>query len=228
VYLRQLQRLLLSKAVICGVVERESYTTSVIHQILNDLDDEDIRPLLPLPPAQWKEWFRAAIDPHEDDDEAQGQRITDPLLFRCVLEPGEALRPVKINHNDMRRAPDAWKDKIVNYPAPLVSYLQPTEWTAPVRIELFAKDSDKFLETAEVVLHSALLLPRYAFPVGLDIVDKFARIPNWMSKPINTNTAVRALKTALDRGDTKLFDALRRMMCGSQRESLLRPGIFRQ
>ena len=76
-------------------------------------------------------------------------------------------------------------------------------------------------------MHSALLLPQYAFPVGLDIVDKFARIPDWMSRPINTHTAVQALKRALDSGDKRLFDALRRMLCGSQREWLLRPGIYR-
>jgi hypothetical protein len=71
-----------------------------------------------------------------------------------------------------------------------------------------------------------MLLPQYAFPAGLDIVDKFARIPNWMSTPVNTNTVVQALKRALDRDDTRLFDALRRMLCGSGREWLLRPGIM--
>lgn len=226
VYLRQLELLQSSDAVVCGVVERESHTSSVIREILNGLDDQVITPLLPIPPAEWKEWFRATIDPRDDDD-GHGQHITDPLLFRCVLEPGEALLPVRINRNDMRRAPHAWQDKIVNYPAPLVSFIQPTEWCAPVRLELFEKDRDRFMETSEIVLHSALLLPRYAFPVGLDIVDKYARIPDWMNRPINTNTAVQALKSALDHGDTRLFDALRRMMCGSQREWLLRPGVNR-
>jgi len=126
VYLRQLELLMASKTTVCGVVERESHTTSVIRQIINGLDDEAIRPLLPLPPEQWKDWFIASIDPADEED-GQGQRITDPLLFRCVLEPGEALRSVKINRNEMRRAPEAWKDKIVHYPAPVVSYLQPTE-----------------------------------------------------------------------------------------------------
>jgi hypothetical protein len=126
----------------------------------------------------------------------------------------------------MRRAPEAWKDKIVQYPEPIVSYVQPTEWNAPVRIEMFEKDRDRFVETATLILHCSLLLPRYAFPVGLDIVDKFVKIPDWMSKPVNTHTAVQTLKRALDRGDTRLFDALRRMMCGSQREWLFRPGIM--
>jgi hypothetical protein len=92
---------------------------------------------------------------------------------------------------------------------------------------MFSKDIDRFQVTASLIMHCALLLPRYAFPVGLDIVDKFARIPNWMTRPVNTHTAVQALKRALDTGDTRLFDGLRRILCGSSREWLLRPGITR-
>ncbi|WP_316191941.1 MULTISPECIES: DNA double-strand break repair nuclease NurA [unclassified Bradyrhizobium] len=226
VYLRQLELLMESDAVVCGVVERESHSTSVIRQIIETLDNEAIRSVLPLPPEQWKDWFLSSVDPADDDD-GQGQRITDPLLFRCVLEPGEVLLPVKIERNELRRAPEAWKDKISQFPAPFVSYIQPTEWNAPVRIEVFEKNLGQFEETASLVLHCSLLLPRYAFPVGLDIVDKFVKIPDWMSRPVNTNTAVQSLKRALDRGDTRLFDSLRRMLCGSQREWLLRPGIYR-
>jgi len=224
VYLRQLELLAASDAVVCGIVERESHTTSITQAVLNNLQDHEIQRILPRPPAQWKAWFREAIDP-SGDPEAEGPRVTDPLLFRCVLEPGEALVPVAINRNDLRRAPDAWKDKIGQYPIPHVSYLQANEWSAPIRVELFKKDCDRFGEIAALVLHCALLLPRYAFPVGLDIVDRFAHIPDWMSRPVNTHTAVQALKRALDQGDTKLFDALRRLLCGSEREWLLRPRI---
>lgn len=226
VHLRQLELLRQSNAVVCGVVERESTTSSVCRAVLDSLDNDLIRDLLPVPPDEWKAWFRHAVDPAADDD-YEGQRITDSLLFRCVLEPGEAIRPVPLDRNEMRRAPKAWQDVIVDYPKPHVSYLQATAWNAPIRIELFDKDLAKYVQTAEVVMHCALLLPKYAFPVGLDIVDKFAKIPDWMSRPVNTHTAVVALKRALDEGDTKLFDSLRRMLCGSGREWLLRPGIYR-
>lgn len=224
VHLRQLQIMQEASAVVCGVIERPATTSSVCLAVLNSFDDLAIRDLLPLPPAEWKKWFRDSINPADAHD-GEGQRITDSLLFRCVLEPGEALLPIVLDRNEMRRAPRAWADVIVNYPKPLVSYLQPTEWNAPVRIEMFEKDRQRFHETATLLLHSALLLPQYAFPVGLDIVDKFARIPNWMSRPINTHTTVQALKRALDSGDVNLFNALRRMLCGSQREWLLRPQI---
>ena len=226
VHLRQLELLRSSRAIVCGVVERESTTSSVCRAVLDGLDDGAIRDVLPVPPGQWKTWFRQTIDPAAND-EYEGQRITDSLLFRCVLEPGEALAPVVIDRNEARRAPNAWVQIIGQYPQPRVSYLQATEWNSPIRVELFDKDVAKFHETVSLIMHCALLLPRYAFPVGLDIVDKFARIPDWMSRPINTHTAVGALKRALDSGDSKLFDSLRQMLCGSGREWLLRPGIYR-
>ena len=224
VHLDQLEFLSRSSSIICGVVERESATSSVCRTVLDSLDDTIIRDMLPIPPSEWKTWFRKAVDPSEDD-EYEGQRITDSLLFRCILEPGEALRPVPIDRNDIRRAPEAWKDVIVRYPIPRISYLQVTEWSAPIRIEMFEKNMGDFDWITKLILHCALLLPRYAFPVGLDIVDKYARIPNWMSHPINTYTTVRVLGRALDEGDTRLFDSLRRMLCGSGREWFLRPGI---
>jgi hypothetical protein len=226
VYLKQLEILQYANAVVCGIVEREATTSSVIRAVLNSLNDQLIAPVLPMPPAEWKEWFRGIVDPAQEDDDF-GQRITDSLLFRCVLEPGEALAPVEIDRNEMRRAPDAWKDVIIHYPKPFVSYLQPTEWNSPVRLEIFDRDLTTFAKTAELVYHCSLLLPRYAFPAGLDIVDKFARIPDWMSRTINANTAVLALKQAMYKGDERLFDALRRMLCGSDREWLLRPGIIK-
>lgn len=227
VYLRQLQLLRYAAPIVCGVVEREATTSSVIRSVLASLADHEIAQLLPVPPAQWKKEFLSAIDPG-DDPESEGQRITDSLLFRCVLEPGEALKPVPVDRNELRRAPPAWRDDyIAHYPKPYLSYIQVSEWSAPIRLEMFEKDLGSFSQAAALVTHCALLLPRYAFPVGLDIVDKFAKVPNWMTRPIATYTTVQALKRALDSGDTRTFDALRRMLCGSGREWLLRPGIMK-
>lgn len=142
------------------------------------------------------------------------------------LNPSEVLTPVVIDRNEMRRAPAAWASDIQQYPKPWVSYLLPTEWVQPVRIEIFQKDLGHFRSLARLLMHCSWLLPRYAFPVGLDIVDKYAKVPNWMSRPINTNTAVQALRRAMDAGDTGTFDALRRMLCGSTRDWLFRPQLF--
>ncbi len=218
VYLRQQELLQASQALVCGVVERESQATSVYRELLEHAADHPAVPaLLPKAPVEWVQWFTHM---------AEHFRITDSLLFRCVLQPGEVLLPVEIDRNDKRRAPAAWSADIERYPRPWVSYLLPTEWGQPIRIEVFSRDLDRFPALARLVMHCAWLLPRYAFPVGLDIVDKYAKVPNWMTRPVNTNTAVQALRRALDTGDTTTFNAMRRMLCGSTRDWLFRPKPF--
>lgn len=213
VHLRQLQLLHDARSTVCGVVERKSATTSVCRAVLDRLRDDVL-----------KRHFLELIDPAADDD-VEGPRITDALLFRCVLKPGEALRPVELDRNELGRAPDAWRAEIERYPKPWVSYLQVNEWTSPIRLELFRKSVEHFAASARLVLHCALLLPKYTFPVGLDVVDKFARIPDWLSRPVNTFTAVQAMRIALDEDDVTLFRQLRAMLCGSERKFRLRPGI---
>jgi hypothetical protein len=223
IYYEQLVNLSKVKSCVCGVVEREATTTSVIKALLDSLDDFQIKDLVP---ATWKQTFLSFVNPADDEDDT-GYRITDSLLLQCVLEAGEVILPVPLNRNVSHKAPRKWRELISKYPQPYVSYLQPTEWNPPIRIEIFEKDLEKFQRIANLVYHSSLLLPRYAFPAGLDIVDKFAKIPNWMTRPVNTNTAVRALKLALDNKDEKLFDNLRKMLCGSNREFFLRPNILK-
>lgn len=218
VYLRQLELLRDSTAVVCGVVERESQATSVYRRLIDlAITHPDVPAQLSKAPDEWAAWFGHT---------AEMFRVTDALLFRCVLQPGEYLTPVDIDRNEVRRAPQAWMQDIQRYPMPWVSYLLPTEWGQPVRVEIFERDRERFDTLARLVMHCAWLLPRYAFPVGLDIVDKYAKVPNWMTRPVNTNTAVQALRRALDTGDTATFDAMRRMLCGSTRDWLFRPKLF--
>ena len=218
VYLRQLQLLQQCKSIVCGVVERESQATSVYKELIRHVvGHPDVPPLLAKSPDEWAHWFVHI---------AEQFRVTDALLFRCVLEPGEVLTPVAIDRNEMRRAPQAWAADIQQYPQPWVSYMLPSEWGQPIRVEIFQKDLGRFPDLARLVMHCSWLLPRYAFPVGLDIVDKYAKVPNWMSRPINTNTAVQALRRAMDAEDTGTFNALRRMLCGSTRDWLFRPQLF--
>lgn len=218
IYLRQLELLQQSSALVCGVVERESQAASVYRRLIAvALESPAVPPLLPKAPAEWAAWFHAMVEQF---------RINDALLFRCVLQPGEVTVPVDIDRNELRRAPSAWISDIQRYPKPWAAYLLPTEWSNPVRTEIFEKDRGRFPELARLVMHCAWLLPRYAFPVGLDIVDKYAKVPNWMTRPVNTNTAVKALRQAMDTGDTTTFNAMRRMLCGSTRDWLFRPKAF--
>ena len=223
VHLRQLQFLEEAQAVVCGVVERESAAVSAYRAVLDGLADAPLRDLFPESPREWKNRFRNAVDPSGEDNLA-GRRITDSLLFHCVLEPGEALLPVPVNRNELRRAAERRRDVIGRYPTPRVSYLQVTEWNAPLRLEMFSKDLGRFRETTALVMHCALLLPRHAFPSGMDVAG---RVPNRWSRPLDAHAAARAMRQTLQRNDTRLFDALRLMLCASEREFLLRPGVYR-
>src|SRR5262249_21172993 len=52
----------------------------------------------------------------------------------------------------------------------------------PIRIEVFRDlGSDQLAEVARRAYLYARLLPGYGFPVGLDIADKFAHVPNWLT-----------------------------------------------
>jgi hypothetical protein len=42
------------------------------------------------------------------------------------------------------------------------------------------KQDDAIQLVMAKVYQYARLLPNYAFPVGLDVVDKFAKVPKWM------------------------------------------------
>jgi len=214
VYLEQLLRLVRNSGVVCGVVERPGYSTSVCAALLDAMPDHTLGPLIPDPPAKWREWFLNTV---------KRLGISDSLLLRCVLEEGEATIPVSIDRNELRRAPPKWKQTIARYPPPFVSYILPSEWAGPIRAEIFHKDIPQFRSIAEFLMHSSMLLPGYAFPVGLDTADKFAKIPNWMGRPVTSRMMVSALKAALDSGDHKQIDALRHLLCGTQRDFFFRP-----
>ena len=46
-----------------------------------------------------------------------------------------------------------------------------------------------------------ILEPSYSFPIGLDVVDKFAKIPNWLSKASRNYHTSYLLKKAIAKRD---------------------------
>jgi hypothetical protein len=62
-------------------------------------------------------------------------------------------------------------------------YVRVSEMTDPIRVEVFpALGQNQIAEIAQRVYLYSQLLPGYGFPVGLDIADKYAHIPNWMTE----------------------------------------------
>ena len=123
---------------------------------------------------------------------------TDSLLMGMLLRPGQYSEPweMKAKYDGLRRTdvslPGESGTATVNF-APLrpgafgfprVSgyYLHISETTEPIRVEVF-KDlsSQQVAAAARRTYMYARLLPGYGFPVGLDIADKHAHVPDWLT-----------------------------------------------
>jgi len=122
---------------------------------------------------------------------------TDTLLLPLLLDTGAYSEPWPIDkYSGMRsgevRLPGESGSSTVNFsclrnsafgfPAVMGTYIRASENTEPIRVEVFS-DLGKYQvkEAVRRVYLYSRLLPNYGFPVGLDIADKFAHVPNWMT-----------------------------------------------
>jgi hypothetical protein len=87
-----------------------------------------------------------------------------------------------------------------SFPSVNMGYIKTTDHSSPIRIESLMS-SKSIKKDYEYILATARLLPNYGFPVGLNVVDKFAKIPNWMSKASRRYYATHLLKQAVKSKD---------------------------
>lgn len=122
---------------------------------------------------------------------------TDTLLLAMLLRPGEYSEPWQISKYEGLRQGNVslpgesgtsvvdfsrLKPGIIGFPKVVGCYVHVSETTEPVRVEMFEEFGKFHLAEAvrRVYLYSRLL-PGYGFPVGLDIADKFAHVPAWLT-----------------------------------------------
>ena len=156
-------------------------------------------------------------------DKVNAYGLNDATLFDVVLQEGEYIEPIAV----MRQGPENkwhfdWKGKIREYPEVLTTYLKPSDAVMPFRVEAFENIPD-FARALDLVLHTSRLLPSYGFPVGLDIVDRFAKVPSWMSRGIKSQHQVVLLKKALASGDPRALTFAKRVLAAKGRDWLFRP-----
>jgi len=151
--------------------------------------------------------------------------INDDFLFGCILRDGEYVTPVRILKNLPRRARERWQPVVKQYPAPFATMLKADESRFPFRIEMNESGKRSTEVLLRLVYHTARLLPRYAFPVGLDIADKYARIPDWLSKGVSAEIAAVVLRRALRTGDARIVTQVKGLLTGTPRDFFFRPGI---
>lgn len=160
---------------------------------------------------------------NEIANEVDAYKLNDARLFDVVLSPGEYVTPVAVDRQGPENKwPEDWKRHIRSYPHPLTTYLKPGEDSEPFRVE--ALESHPRLDDSMAVLfHTSRLLPTYGFPVGLDIVDKYAKVPAWMSRSVRGQHAVVLMKQALKSGDPKVLSFAKRVLTARGRDWLFRP-----
>jgi hypothetical protein len=70
----------------------------------------------------------------------------------------------------------------IGFPAVTACYVHVSETTEPVRVEVFSElGQGQIVEAARRTYLYSRLLPGYGFPVGLDIADKYAHVPSWLT-----------------------------------------------
>ncbi len=68
------------------------------------------------------------------------------------------------------------------FPTIRACYLQVSSTTEPVRVEVFdGLGPDQMAEACRHTYLYSRLLPGYGFPVGLDVADKHAHVPSWLT-----------------------------------------------
>jgi len=215
VYLAQLNRLKSVKATVCGVVERASISAPgpLIRTLLDKLYSED------RIDAATRKTFLDKIARH---------RLTDSVLFECVLDEGEYVEPLELDKQGPdSKIPVAWAPEISAYPKPLTTYVKSHVETMPVRVESFPPGPLTHEQLMRLVVHMSRLLPRYAFPVGLDIVDKHAKVPEWMSRQMDAMLSAQLLRKAMETGNAATIRAVRRLLSANKRDWLFRPDFRR-
>ena len=152
---------------------------------------------------------------------------TDTLLLSMVLQPGEASEPWAIEkygglrHGEVEVNGEAYATRFdfrpLAPPSPFAfpriqgCYVCVSETTEPIRVEVFEDLGVNQIEEAarRVFLYSSLL-PGYGFPIGLDVADKYAKVPAWLTEAY-AKLIRHHLGVSLQRGDVSDAE-MRRLM----------------
>jgi hypothetical protein len=166
---------------------------------------------------------------------------TDALLLAMILQPGqrsehwsvakyEGLRSGKVALPGESFTTEVdfsvLRSSSFGFPGVTGCYVHVSETAEPIRIEVFTELGDEQVDGAarRTYLYSRLL-PNYCFPVGLDIVDKFAHVPSWMSTAY-TKLIRHHLGVSLQRGeitDKEMRQLLVQSIYMTHRDWIFRP-----
>lgn len=169
---------------------------------------------------------------------------SDEMLLALVMEPGQYSEPWRSDkYGGLRMLPVDFPgadgpmladfkllrpDTRHGYPTVEATYVHTSETTPPMRIEVFpALGAHQIHDAARRAYLYARLLPGYGFPIGLDVVDRYARVPAWLTDAY-AKLIRRHLSASLVSGEIT-DEQLRRMLIQSiymtGRDWLFRPQL---
>ncbi|MBI4547595.1 MAG: DNA double-strand break repair nuclease NurA [Ignavibacteriae bacterium] len=156
-----------------GVVERAE-ATEITHNIMVKALKSDS--------GVTEKFLGRPLRNYEADAEQiiRSTNYNDSFLFSLILNPGEY-----ISFYDAKDRYSGFVGELADFEKklPLISYtyLKPVQNALAIRVEFptLQVPSARIRALCKTYEYSRLL-PNYAFPVGLDIADKFAKVPAWM------------------------------------------------
>jgi hypothetical protein len=168
---------------------------------------------------------------------------TDALLLAMLMEPGQSTEAWQMDkYSGLRKGrmilpgeADArevdfspLKPGKFGFPSVSGCYVHVSETTEPIRVETFDDlGAHQVQGCACRAYRYARLLPGYGFPVGLDIVDKYAHVPEWMTgayaKLIRLHLGMSLQKGEID--DKEMRRILVQAIYMTNRDWLYRPEV---
>jgi hypothetical protein len=167
---------------------------------------------------------------------------TDTLLLGMVLQPGQVSESWEVDkysglhHGWLTLPGSSTKEHVdfaalrrpdIGFPPVQGAYVHVSPTTEPVRVEVFKHTTgdDQIIEASRRSYLYSRLLPGYGFPVGLDIVDKIAKVPAWMTDAYGKLIRWQ-LGVSLQRGeisDAQMRELLVQAIYITHRDWLFRP-----
>ena len=205
-----------------GVVERgfqTEYLRKYVVPILRDAAPELLEGII----GDISKMSTSAIG----DQLIQTSNYNDPLIYSLILEPNEYTSPVATEQRY-----SGFKDDMAGFGTTLAnsvpisySFLKVRNNSMPLRVETITNQNEYHEEIMNRVYMYSILLPQYAFPIGLDIVDKYAKVPDWM---MNTLRKLVTIKMGEQTNEIEKIESLRKMLSQiliTKRDFYYRPDV---
>ena len=199
VYLASLKYLLKSKFPIYGIVERTKSTIYLRNLLYRSLKKGKV----------------AENDYNKMISTITRYKINDGNLLELILSDGQALKPLEVEKQIPSKAWGDWEVQMNSFPKTFIGYLKTNSHQSPIRIESLINPAN-LKGDYEYILASSKLLPNYGYPVGLDVVDKAAKIPAWLGRAAKNYYSKYYLDLAIESENKKNVSSALKMLQGGR------------